>query len=424
MWKSIMSHRLGQELRYAVRTLGKSPGFAVLSILTLALGIGVNTAMFSVVNGVLLRPLSYGNPGRLVTMYCDVPRLSRAYPMLPVSAYYVTEWRKQAKSIEGVSAVSDTSMNLIGAGEPERLKAVRISADLFTMLEVQPRAGRNFLPDEDQPDKWHVVILSDGLWRRRFAADPKTIGSTIQLSGASFKVVGVMARGFHFPRNEELHRMIKIPDQTDLWIPLAFRPEETQRMQNQNYAAIARLKPGVSLQEANTEMNAILRRLPNLPKQFEVLVHLSPLQTDMVARVRQGLIVLMAAVGAVLLISCINIPNLLLARATNRRREIAVRAALGASRLQLCITPVAESLVIAIFGAAAGILLAYWLIHLVLVKVPIALPRVDEVSIDPRTLGFAIFATLLSAFSCGLAPAWRFSSGDPGEALKEAGRSS
>jgi predicted permease len=419
-----MLERFGQELRNAIRTLGKSPGFAVLSILTLALGIGVNTAMFSIVDGILLKPLTYSDPGRLVTMYVEVPRLSRAYPVLPISAYYLTEWRKRSRSIDGVSALSAVSLNLTGAGDPERLNGVRISADFFTLLGVQPQRGRNFLRDEDQPDKSGVVILSDGLWRRRFGANPQIAGSTIQLNGISRLVAGVMPADFRFPKNEELHRLVKMPEQTDFWIPLAFRPEETQRMVNQNYAAIARLKPGVSLQAASTELNVILKRLPNMPKDFGPQVHLDPLQTDMVARVRPGLMVLMAAVAAVLLISCINIANLLLTRATNRRREIAVRAALGATRLQLCIRPLAESLAISFAGAATGILTAYWLIHLVLLKLPIDLPRMDEVALDGRTLAFAIFVTLLSALSCALAPAWRYASGDPARGYQDGGRSS
>ncbi len=424
VWGGMMLQRFGQELRFAVRTLGKNPGFAALSILTLALGIGVNTAMFSVVNGVLLKPLAYRNPGGLVTMYSEVPRFSRTYPVLPISAYYLTEWRKQAKSIEGVSALSSLSMNLSGSGEPERLNAARISADFFGLLGVQPQLGRNFLPDEDQPGKPRVAILSDGLWRRRFSAAPGIIGGAIQLNGTPVLVVGVMPQQFPMPKDDELHRLVKMPHQTDLWIPLVFRPEETQRMSNQNYAAVARLKPGVSLEAASAELNTILRRLPNMPTDFGVRVHLSPLQTDMVARVRLGLVVLMAAVAVVLLISCINVANLQLTRATNRRREIALRAALGASRLQLWITPAAECLLIAIFGAAAGIVTAYWLIHLFLVKLPIHLPRMDEVAIDGRTLAFSVFATLLSAFACALAPAWRYSSGDPASGLKEGDRSS
>jgi len=277
MCSGMLLQRFGQELRYAVRTLLKSPAFAMLSILTLSLGIGVNTAMFSVLNGVLLRPLAYRNPDRLVTMYSEVPRISRAYPELPVSAYYVAEWRKQAQTIEGVGALSSSSLNLGGSGDPERLNCVRMSANLFELLGVQPQLGRNFLPGEDEATKSHVAILSDGLWKRRFASNPNILNSTIQLNGESYSVVGVMATDFRFPKSDEIHRMIKMPPQTDIWIPLVFTAGETQAMQNQNYAAIARVKPGVSVQTANSELNAILTRLPNIPKQMDVRVHLSTL---------------------------------------------------------------------------------------------------------------------------------------------------
>jgi putative ABC transport system permease protein len=424
MWGGILIQRFGQELRYAVRTLLKSPGFAVLSILTLSLGIGVTTTMFSVLNGVLLRPLAYRNPGRLVTMYSEVPRISRAYPELPVSAYYVAEWRKQAHTLEGVAALSSTSLNLGGSGDPERLTCARVSADLFELLGVQTQLGRTFLPGEDEQGKSRVAILSDGLWRRRFGGDPNILNSTIQLNGEPYSVAGVMAPDFRFPKNDEIHRLIKMPAQTDIWIPLVFTTAEMQVMQNQNYAAIARLKPGVSIQAANGELNGILKRLPNIPKEMDVRVHLNPLQTDMVSRVRQGLIVLMAAVAAVLLLSCINIANLLLTRATNRRREISVRAALGASRIQLFLTPAAESLAVALFGAAGGILVANALLDLVLLKLPINLPRMDEVSLDGRTLAFAMLTTLISAVGFGLIPALRYSAGDLARGLRDSGRGS
>jgi predicted permease len=424
MWGGMLLQRFGQELRYAVRTLLKSPAFTMLSILTLSLGIGVNTAMFSVLSGVLLRPLTYRNPDRLVTMYCEVPRIRRAYPQSPVSAYYVAEWRKQAQTIEGVAALASSSLNLGGSGDPERLNCVRMSAGLFELLGVQPQLGRNFLPGEDEASKSHVAILSDGLWKRRFAGNPNVLNSTVQLNGESYSIAGVMAPDFRFPKNDDIHRMIKMPPRTDIWIPLVFTAGETQAMQNQNYAAIARVKPGVSVEAANSELNTILTRLPNIPKQMDVRVHLNPLQTDMVSRVRQGLIVLMSAVAAVLLLACINIANLLLTRASNRRREISVRAALGANRIQLFLTPAAESLAVAVFGAAGGVLMANALLDLVLLKLPIDLPRMEEVSLDGRTLTFAILTTLISAVCFGLIPAMRYSAGDPARGLRDSGRGS
>jgi putative ABC transport system permease protein len=411
-------------IHQTLRSLGRNPGFAVVAVLTLSVGIGANTAMFSLVNGILLKPLTYRDPGRLATISMAIPSLGHLYPAIPVSAYYLTEWRKQARTVEELALLRSNYMNLSGQGDSERLNTVAVSSSFFHMIGASSQLGRTFLPNEDQSGNERVAILSDGLWRRRFGGNRSVLGSSIQLNGNSYQVIGIMPSEFPFPQGDEVHRLVRMPDQTDLWLPLTVRPEETQRMVNHNYAAIARLKPGIPFHTAEAELNEILRHLSGIPKNFEIHARLTPLQTDMVARVRQGLIVLMAAIGAVLLIVCVNITNLLLTRGTSRRRELAVRTALGSSRLRLCITLLGESVVLAGLGSAGGILLAFWLLDAVRVHLPVGLPRIDEVAVDLPTLLFALVVTLLCAVLCGLAPAWRLSGADPAEALKDGGHGS
>lgn len=420
LWRGPIE-RLAQDLRHAFRMIRRAPGFTMLGVLTLAIGIGGATAMFSVVNGVLLRPLGYENPDEIVAISAVMP----SSPAAPLSAYYFAQWKTQSRTLEDVAGVGfGNRLNLTGVGETEQLSSVRITANLFPILGVQPQRGRNFLAAEErQQGGVQPVILSDGLWTRRFGRDPNAVGAIIQLNSESYEVVGIMPPGFRFPKNDELHRMILMPTQVDVWRPLVFSPQETQGYFSASYAGIARLKPGATVSAAEAELNRILKQFPNMLRNIPVEIRLNPLQTEMVGRVRQGLVVLMAAVCIVLAISCVNIINLLLARAANHRHEIAVRSALGASRSQLARIPMAESFLVAVFGAAGGALLAIWLIDLVRAAAPFGLPRVDEIAIDVRSLLFAVSATVVSAALCGAVPAWRFSKADPGDALHEAGRS-
>ncbi|MGH9793643.1 MAG: ABC transporter permease, partial [Candidatus Acidiferrales bacterium] len=287
---------------------------------------------------------------------------------------------------------------------------------------VSPQMGRAFLPSEDEPGNQNVAILSDAFWRRRFGGDPSVLNSSIRLNDVSYQVVGIMPSGFPFPKGNEVHRLIGLPERIDVWLPLPLAPAETQRMVNSNYAAIARLKPGVPVASAERELNEIVRRLPGVPKDFAPQARIAPLRTEMVSRVRQGLVVLMVGIGAVLLIVCVNITNLLLARGAQRRRELAVRAALGASRSRLCLGLIGESAVLAGLGAAGGVLLAQWLVSAVRGHLPLGLPRVDEVAVDVPSLCFAVGATLACALLCGLAPGWRLSNAAPADVLRDGSR--
>jgi predicted permease len=412
--------RLAHDLRHALRMLRRSPGFSVLAVLTLTIGIGGSTAMFSIVNGVLLRPLDYRDPHELVA----VSAVMGPTPAAGLSAYYFAQWKQQSQTIEDIAAVGfGNPLNLTGTGQTEQAASLRITANLFPLLGVQMQRGRNFLESENlQQNGVPVAIISDGFWSRRFGRDPNALGATIELNGTPHEIVGIARPGFKFPKNDELHRMILMPRQVDVWRPLVFEPRELQEYLSANYAAIARLKSGVAPSTAQAELERILKDSPNMPRNFPVQIRLSVLKDEMVARVEQGLVVLMIAVCVVLSISCVNITNLLLARAANQRHEIAVRSALGASRTQLALAPIFESLAIAVLGAAGGIVLARWLLDVIRANTPVALPRIDEIGLDIASLSFVMVVTVISTLVCGAVPAWRFSRTNPGGALHETGR--
>src|SRR5262245_31981978 len=336
-----------QDLRYGVRMLGKDPGLTFVAVLTLALGIGANTAIFSVVNAVLLRPLPYRDPDQIVTV-------SERYPNQTVFGLRCRDylyWREQAKVFEQFGAYSSSTADLSGNGEPERLTAGMVSADLFATLGVAPTFGRAFTPAEDKPDGAPVVILSHNLWRRRFGGDPQVIGRAITLSGISRTVIGIMPPGFQFPSD------------LDLWLPLAlnesleFGPGPSDLVQ-----VIARLKPGVTLDAARADLTFCLERLEQaFPKQYTgVQSSVIGLRERLVDGVQRALLLLFGAVTFVLLIACANVTNLLLSRAVARQKEMAIRSAVGAGRLRLVRQLLTESLLLSLAGGAAGLLIATW----------------------------------------------------------------
>jgi predicted permease len=400
-----------QDLRYGLRMLAKSPGFTAIAILTLALGIGANTALFSVVNGVLLNPLAYPQSGQLVAIYGK----TTGYEQAPINYPNFQDWQRETQAFSSMAIYRNQDYNFIGTGEAERLTGYMVSADFFSTLGVAPVLGRTFRPDDDHPGAAPVAILGGGFWKRKFGSSLEIIGKPILLNGTSYTIAGVIPAGFTFyGRDRDVYTPI------GQWTDANFR----DRRVDVSSHGICRLKPGVTLLQAKADMDGIAQNLATAYPEADkaVGITLVSMKEDIVGKVQPFLIVLLAAVGFLLLIACANVANLLLARAMGRSHEFAIRAALGASNVRVIRQLLTESVLLAGLGGALGLLLAVWGTKAVLGTLPGALPRGSEVSLDSRVLLFTMALSVFAGIVFGLAPALKSSRVNLQEILKESGR--
>src|ERR1041384_218811 len=399
-----------QDLRYGVRVLLSKPGFSAIAIVTLALGIAATTAIFSVVDAVLLRPFPIKDPARVVVIHNQLPKLN--LPRTQVSAPQFVDYTRDSDAFEATAAVSGRNFNLTGFNEPERLQAGRVTASFFPMLGLSPASGRFFSDDEDRFGNQHVIVLSARLWKRLFNADIGAVERTIQLDGESYQIVGVAPADLEqlYPRNE-------------LWMPMAFSPTELseQRRGSLSYTMLARLKPDVNMSQAQGVMSNIARNIAgDHPDEFNIEVR--SLVDERVEDVRRPLFILLCAVVVVLLISCANVASLLLARASSRTHEIAIRSALGASRGRLIRQLLTEAVLLALIGEALGVFLAWWGTGALITLAPANLPRLSEVRLNPAVLVFSLAVSLVCGVVFGLMPAITSSRTNLANSLKESGR--
>ncbi|HEY6229657.1 MAG TPA: ABC transporter permease [Pyrinomonadaceae bacterium] len=402
--------KLWQDLRYGLRGLLRKPAFSIVAVCSLALGIGANTAIFSVVNGVLLNPLPFPQPEQLMTLHQSKPNFDAGAMPYP----NFRDLQKQNQTFSAMAVSRPTTFSLIGAGEPERVNARFMSADYFSVLGVHPLLGRTFAPGEDESGAGPVALISEDLWRRKFGASPGVLEKGITLDDKSYSVVGIIPASF------------TLSGRVDVYVPIGQwnNPALKNRGAALGLHGIGRLKPGVSVDQARADLNRVMQDLANTYPQTNRNngAAVIPLKERVVGAIRPTLLMLLAAVGFVLLIACVNVSNLMLARATGRAREFAIRSALGASRSRLLRQMLTESTLLGLAGGALGLIVAGWGTRLALTVLPTALPRANEVSLDNRVLLFTFVISLLTGLLAGLAPAFRVSRERVSESLKEGGR--
>ena len=405
--------KLWQDLQFGFRSFAKNPGFTAIAVLALTLGIGANSAIFSVVNAVLLRPLPYEQSNRLVLLR----ERSNSFPEMSIAYPNYVDWRAQNTVFEELGIYRSSDFNLVGTGEPIRINGSLISASALRALRVKPMLGRTFTEDEDKPNGNNVTILSYGLWQNHFGGDKNIVGKTVNLSDNLYTVIGVMAADYDFPSKAEL------------WVPAGARSNDGNWVSRGNHPGlrgIARLKDGVTLDQAKANLDVIAI---NLEKQYpdsntSSRLKIDPMLDRVVKDIRPALYILLGAVGLVLLIACANVANLMLARAAARQKEIAIRIALGANRLRLIRQLLTESLLLSIAGGALGLILARWGVQLLVKVSPNTIPRASEIALDFRVVLFTLGVCVLTGLLFGLVPALQFSKADLNAALKESGRGS
>jgi putative ABC transport system permease protein len=414
LWRETLAE-LGQDLRFAGRQLWKSPGFTLVAVATLALGIGATTAIFSVVDGVVLRPLPFRAPEGLVRAYFVSPQGEK---QAAFSVANFLDWRAASHTLADATAHHGGTLNLSGGGgtEPERLQAAWVSANFFKVVGIRPLAGRAFAPGEDAAKASRVAVISEKLWRRRFGADPGVLGRSLTLNGNPYTLVGILRTG------------VQLPGAADVWVPFVFEPDDIKARGSVFFGSIARLAPGATLDQARTESDVIGRRLaqqyPADNAGYFRTMTVTPLQEAMVGDVSKKLLLLLGAVALVLLIACANVANLLLVRAAAREGEIAVRVALGAGRARLVRQLLTESLVLALAGGLTGVGLAAWITRVLVALGPRGIPRLEQIRIDGTTLLFALGVSLLTGLLFGLAPALQTSKTDLAGVIREGTRGS
>ncbi len=403
-----------QDLRFALRVLAKSPGFAIVAVMALALGIGANTAIFSIIDAVLLRSLPYGDPDQLV-------RVSQTQPTQnagansgqggPTSPANFVDWKTQNQSFSDMAAYSVAAFSLLGQREPERVIGSHITPNVFGLLKVKPLLGRTLLPEDGKGAAEAVVVVSQGFWQRHFGSDPHVLGSSLNLDGSQYRLVGVMPAEFTFGKDAQL------------WVPLVFTPQDLANRNTLYLEVVARLLPGVALGQAKANMTAVAHNIvaeaSGTGLRWDVVI--VPLKEQAVGNLRATLYILLGAVGFVLLVACANVANLLLARAAQRTREIAVRTAMGASRRRLIRQTLTESVVLGFLGGAFGLVLAFWSLSLLVRFNPGNIPRLEEVGIDAWVLVFTLAVSLLTGIAFGLLPAFQVSKTDLQRGLKDSG---
>jgi putative ABC transport system permease protein len=419
------------DLKFAIRQLLKNPGFTAVAVLTLALGIGADTAIFSLINAALLRALPFPNSDELAVIWADNPGLKLGLPVIPPANADVAAWRGQSKEFAKIAAFTPRTADLADGGDPERLGAAGVTAGFFETLGVTPLLGRTLTPDEEAPGGPPVALISYGLWQRRFGGDPALLGKGISINSEQRTIIGILPPEFDFPRGAEWPALFPFAGRTEVWLPLAFRAQDDgtgwsnwQSRGERGLVVLGRLKRGASLRQAQAEMDAFAaRQADDHPDTHKDLgLKLIPLREQLAGKSHKALLILFAAAGLLLLIACVNVANLLLARGVARQQEMAVRAALGAGRGRLMRQLLTEGLLLAVLGSGLGLLIAEGCLRVFLALNPVTYSRLDDSSLDPATLGFAAFIALVTSAIFGLVPAVQASRIDLRKSLHESGR--